>query len=68
MILFGKKIYEFIINYYHTLKWVKSTKNILFIWSPKNVTTQVHIGFIATYAISAYHHKCCEFESTHDEI
>jgi hypothetical protein len=21
------------------------------------------IGFIITYAISAYHHKCCQFES-----
>ena len=21
------------------------------------------VGFVATYAISAYHHRCCEFES-----
>ena len=21
------------------------------------------VGFITTYAISAYHHRCCEFES-----
>jgi hypothetical protein len=26
------------------------------------------VGFIATYAISAYHHLCCEFESRPGEV
>ena len=25
-------------------------------------------GFIATYAISAYHHWCCEFNSNLDQV
>ena len=26
------------------------------------------VGFTTTYAISAYHHLCCEFESRSDEV
>jgi len=26
------------------------------------------VGFTTTYAISAYHHKCCEFESRSSEL
>jgi hypothetical protein len=26
------------------------------------------VGFITTYAISAYHHKCCEFEPHSSEV
>ena len=26
------------------------------------------VGFISTYAISAYHHQRCEFESWSDEV
>jgi hypothetical protein len=29
---------------------------------------RIVVGFTITYAISAYHHKSCEFESRSDEV
>jgi len=36
--------------------------NMLSIWGRRGRDRMV-VGFTTTYAISAYHHLCCEFES-----
>jgi len=33
-----------------------------FVYSPRG-RDRMEVGFTTTYAISAYHHWCCEFES-----
>jgi len=36
---------------------------VVFFWGGGRGRDRIVVGFTTTYAISAYHHWCCEFES-----